>query len=179
MDTNTINTLGNSTNSTDKITLITFGVFFAICLVCYIIALIRTKKKQMVTFVNWWEFFGSTIGCIVAIIGAVMLMSADAQKSMAIGILVVGLALVLLCAWFCLKANNGNIINTIVATLAKFFVMFIAWYALMALFEKPSEGDTYSSYRIKNGIAVAIAAFLLFSLVGSGKHEKLVETLKV
>lgn len=153
-------------------------------LVCYIVALIKTKKGEMTTIVNWYDFTLLCCSFIIPAMGIFFGKDEDVivkQLSISIGVLCfIGSAI-----WSVIE-NRDNYFHAFISVVAKMFIVMIMIIIILIilynLFGRRTtkrvdgvdvklsayEQKIHDEKRQRNiGLATSAGSFLIISLIGS------------
>lgn len=153
--------------------------FLLISFICYIIAMIKVRNHSMVAIANWYDF-ALLVFPYIAIILALIMWYNDNSFITILMLVLGGLSFCGSIA-YSIWANQGNTINILISIFAKVFVMLIIILSVLYIFRgKNKENSWYQdmNHDAKTVAAIGIAGFLIFSLVGHGQHDQIVENLK-
>jgi len=152
----------------------------ALCFVCYIIAMIKARNGTMTVIANWYDFtllVFPFISLIAIFIGFLV----GAQPAFFIVVSIIGSLCLIGSLVYSVVSNSGNIFNIIISIFAKIFVLLILGFSVLFIFRgKKKDNSFYDDMKhdASSVAAVGIAGFLIFSLVGHGQHQDLIEKIK-
>ncbi|NLA23970.1 MAG: hypothetical protein GX879_03295 [Bacteroidales bacterium] len=155
-----------------------FLVVVIVLLIAYIFAIIRTRKGQMYTFANWWDFiiiliagFGTSVG-----LGFILYEDATILHWLLLSVGIIAFAVSLFLS---IKINKGNGLNIALSIGAKLFVFIVVlvvvvmWILALAGKKSDEASSTSTSYDhagsgyLGRGLIGALVGLLLANLIAS------------
>ncbi|MDR0206483.1 MAG: hypothetical protein LBI45_04420 [Bacteroidales bacterium] len=175
--------LVSTQNGSNSVTYM-FLVLIAVLLIAYIVAIVKTRKGQMYTFANWWDFIILMVAALCLSLSLLNILGGEVTSTQWI-IFSIGIIAFLGSLFMSIKINQGNGLNIAISICAKLFVFVILalivviwlaghiWHRAneSALTNPNSSSTVYSDLRgMEQGekmkkAAGGLAGFLLVSLI--------------
>lgn len=111
---------------------IVFGIVFAILLTCYIIALVKSKRGDMVFTTNGWDMALLLTCPILILVGSFMQENPSLDTARYILWIVAGIFFLGIVT-FSIVSNKGSIWKILCSILAKVFVVWLTMFVIILL----------------------------------------------
>lgn len=112
--------------------LIIFGIILAVLLTCYIIALVKSKKDEIVLTTNGWDMALLLTCPVLVLVGSFMQENTSLDTIRYVLWTIAGLCLIG-SMFFSITSNKGSFWKVLCSILAKVFVVFLTMFIIMLL----------------------------------------------